>query len=66
MEIADMLRRNAEIYNDDRYFAEDPIIFPKKFASLFRTGSSCFQDVEIAAVMGKEEHDNKGLPQGIR
>lgn len=51
MEIADMLRRNAEIYNDDRYFAEDPIIFPKKFASLFRTGSSCFQDVEIAAVM---------------
>ncbi|MBR6458366.1 MAG: DUF2400 family protein, partial [Bacteroidales bacterium] len=36
----------AETYNDPAYFVEDPIAFPREFAS---RGAS-LQDIEIAAV----------------
>ena len=36
----------AEKYNDPRYFEEDPIAFPRKFAR----DNACLQDVETAAV----------------
>ena len=29
----DLLIGRAEKYNDPQYFTEDPIVFPKKFAS---------------------------------
>ena len=45
-EIKEQLTKWAEIYNDPAYFLEDPIIFPREFASL---GSS-LQDIEIASV----------------
>lgn len=41
------LRKRAEIYEDPRYFTEDPIAFPKEF---LRRGAS-LQDVEIAALL---------------
>ena len=40
----------AQKYNDPRYFQEDPIAFPRKFADDLAAGSACLQDVEIAAV----------------
>jgi hypothetical protein len=36
----------AEKYNDEKYFLEDPIIFPKKFA----IEDKPLQDIEIAAI----------------
>lgn len=48
--IAAQLREWAETYNDPQYFSEDPIIFPKKFATDMQDGSAVLQDVEIAAV----------------
>ena len=41
----------AEKYNDPKYFTEDPIIFPKKFAGMLADGKACLADVEIAAVI---------------
>ncbi len=41
----------AEEYNNPKYFEEDPIIFPRRFAELFRTGKCGIADVEIAAVI---------------
>lgn len=41
----------AEKYNDPQYFAEDPIIFPKKFARMADKGEASATDVEIAAVI---------------
>lgn len=43
MDIIDTLRAYAAQYNDNKYFAEDPIIFPKHFSNL--------QDIEVAAVI---------------
>ena len=40
----------AERYNDPRYFEEDPIAFPKRFARDLEDGKACLQDVEIAAL----------------
>lgn len=40
----------AEKYDDMRYFTEDPIIFPRKFALKMKEGDATLRDVEIAAV----------------
>ena len=40
----------AETYNDPKYFQEDPIAFPKRFAGLVRSGERSVKDVEVAAV----------------
>lgn len=40
----------AETYNDPRYFQEDPIAFPTRFASAMKAGKACLQDVEVAAI----------------
>lgn len=40
----------AETYNDPRYFQEDPIAFPTRFASAMKVGNACLQDVEVAAI----------------
>ena len=59
--LADKLRGWAERYNNPRYFAEDPIAFPRRFAQMMTTTQPTLgfeggewrpslQDVEIAAV----------------
>ena len=59
--LAEKLRSWAERYNNPRYFAEDPIAFPKRFAELSTTAQPTLgfegeqwrpslQDIEIAAV----------------
>ncbi len=48
---ADLLRRYAAQYNDLRYFEEDPIIFPRRFAQLMARGEASLKDVEVAAVI---------------
>ena len=40
----------AETYNDPKYFVEDPIAFPRRFAELLRRGERSVRDVEVAAV----------------
>ncbi len=40
----------AETYNDPRYFAEDPVIFPARLAAELATGDKTLADVEIAAL----------------
>ena len=48
----------AELYNDSRYFQEDPIAFPSRFAKALKegkavnssAGKTSLQDVEVAAV----------------
>ncbi len=40
----------AEIYNDPKYFQEDPIAFPRQFAELAKRGERSVRDVEVAAV----------------
>ena len=40
----------AETYNDPKYFEEDPIAFPRKFAGMMRQGSRSLKDVEVAAI----------------
>ena len=40
----------AETYNDPKYFQEDPIAFPTRFADLERRGERSVKDVEVAAV----------------
>jgi len=49
--IVDKLISWAEKYNDPQYFTEDPIIFPKHFAGLYRNGEAKLADVEIAAIL---------------
>ena len=57
-ELKDKLVEWAETYNDRKYFQEDPIAFPTKFAEALKGGTAvnpkegrcCLQDVEIAAV----------------
>ena len=45
-----ILKEWAEKYNDEQYFREDPIIFPKRFAEMMRSGKCGLKDIEIAAV----------------
>ena len=41
----------AHEYNDPKYFQEDPIIFPTKFAGMLRNGEASLADVEISALL---------------
>ena len=41
----------AEEYNDPKYFQEDPIIFPTRFARSYEAGMATKSDVEIAALL---------------
>ena len=41
----------AEEYNDPKYFQEDPIIFPTRFARAFEAGKASLADVEISALL---------------
>ena len=41
----------AEEYNDPKYFQEDPIIFPTRFAGMYREGEARLADVEISALL---------------
>ena len=41
----------AEQYNDPKYFQEDPIIFPTKFARKYEAGEAALADVEIAGLL---------------
>ena len=41
----------AEEYNDPKYFEEEPIIFPTKFARKYENGEAVLADVEIAGLL---------------
>ena len=41
----------AEEYNDPKYFQEDPIIFPTRFAKMLEAGKASVADVEISALL---------------
>ena len=41
----------AETYNDPKYFQEDPIIFPTRFARAYEAGQASLADVEISALL---------------
>ena len=41
----------AEEYNDPKYFQEDPIIFPTRFARSYEAGDAALADVEIAGLL---------------
>ena len=41
----------AEEYNDPKYFQEDPIIFPTKFARKYEEDEAVLADVEIAGLL---------------
>ena len=41
----------AEEYNDPKYFQEDPIIFPTKFARKYEEGEAVLADVQIAGLL---------------
>ena len=41
----------AEEYNDPKYFQEDPLIFPTRFARSYEKGEAALADVEIAALL---------------
>ncbi len=40
----------ADTYNDTKYFQEDPIAFPTRFAEMMREGVRSLKDVEISAL----------------
>ena len=48
--VRDLLIEWAETYNDPKYFQEDPISFPRRFAEMARAGKASVKDVEVAAV----------------
>ncbi len=50
-EIRETLTAWAEEYNNPKYFQEDPIIFPTKFARLYEAGEASLADVEISALL---------------
>ena len=50
-EIKETLIGWAEEYNDPKYFQEDPIIFPTKFARKYEAGEAVLADVEIAGLL---------------
>jgi uncharacterized protein (TIGR02757 family) len=41
----------AHEYNDPKYFQEDPIIFPTRFARSYESGTASLADVEISALL---------------
>lgn len=41
----------AHEYNDPKYFQEDPIIFPTRFARCHERGEACIADIEISALL---------------
>ena len=49
--IKDTLIGWAEEYNDPKYYQEDPIIFPTKFARKYEAGEAALADVEIAGLL---------------
>lgn len=49
--VIDTLIGWAEEYNDPKYFQEDPIIFPTRFAGMHRNGEASLADVEISALL---------------
>ena len=49
--VIDTLIGWAEEYNDPKYFQEDPIIFPTKFARKYEAGEAALADVEIAGLL---------------
>ena len=49
--VIDTLIGWAEEYNDPKYFQEDPIIFPTRFARSYEAGDSALADVEIAGLL---------------
>ena len=51
MDTATLLRELALKYNDEKYFVQDPIKFPKHFSRLYAEGKASLQDVEISAVI---------------
>ncbi len=50
-ELKETLTAWAEEYNDPKYFQEDPIIFPTRFARLHEAGGASLADVEISALL---------------
>ena len=50
-EIKETLIGWAHEYNDPKYFQEDPISFPREFASRLSAGKASLADVEIAALL---------------
>ena len=50
-EIRETLIGWAHEYNDPKYFQEDPIAFPREFASRVTAGKASLADVEIAALL---------------
>ncbi len=50
-ELIETLTAWAEEYNDPKYFQEDPIAFPTKFARLYEAGEASLADVEISALL---------------
>lgn len=49
--LKDTLISWAEEYNDPKYFQEDPIIFPTRFAGLYKEGKADLADIEISALL---------------
>ncbi len=47
----EIISRLAAEYNNEEYFRNDPIAFPKHFAKLWREGKCRIEDVEIAGVI---------------
>ena len=41
----------AQEYNDPKYFQEDPIIFPTRFAQMHKAGECGLADIEISALL---------------
>ena len=41
----------AQEYNNPKYFQEDPIIFPTRFARAYEAGQASLADVEISALL---------------
>ena len=50
-EVKERLIEWAHTYNDQKYFQEDPIIFPRHFAEKYKTGEARLADIEIASVL---------------
>lgn len=51
MRIKSLLITLANKYNEDIYFQEDPIIFPKHFAKLYKLEKGNLYDIEISALI---------------
>lgn len=49
--LIETLKGWAEEYNHPKYFQEDPIIFPTRFARSYEAGEASLADVEISALL---------------